>query len=102
MSKLFEPMTRWLARALPALIAMGCVSTDPNHNATAAPQQERPPEVMERIVIDKIWSAVPVGFCLLTHGDRQYVAYYNADRRMVVAMRSLAEDRFTRTVLPSE
>jgi hypothetical protein len=28
-----------------------------------------PPEVMEKVVVDKIWSAVRVGFCLLTHGE---------------------------------
>jgi len=59
------------------------------------------PEILEKIVLGKIWSAVPVQFCLLTHGDRQYVAYFNANRRMVVAMRSLTETNFTQTVLPS-
>lgn len=60
------------------------------------------PVVEESIVLDKVWSAVSVGFCLLTHGDRQYVAYYNADRRMVVAMRDLSEPSFTKKILPSE
>lgn len=59
------------------------------------------PTVQEKIVIDKIWSAVRAGFCLLTHGDNQYVAYYNSDRRMVVAMRKLSDKEFTKTVLPS-
>jgi hypothetical protein len=53
-------------------------------------------------VIDEIWSAVSVGFCLLTHEDLQYVAYYNSDRRMVVGMRSLSQSTFTTKVLPSE
>ena len=60
------------------------------------------PVVKERIVIDEIWSAVSVGFCLLTHEDLQYVAYYNSDRRMVVGMRSLSQSTFTTKVLPSE
>lgn len=60
------------------------------------------PVIQERIVLDKIWSAVPVRFCLLTHGDRQYVAYFNAERRMVVGMRSLAEHSFTKMILPSD
>ncbi|MEO0588610.1 MAG: BNR repeat-containing protein, partial [Planctomycetota bacterium] len=38
----------------------------------------------------------------MTHGDRQYLAYYNADRRMVVAQRSLDDSAFERFVLPSE
>jgi len=60
------------------------------------------PTVEEKIVVDKIWSAVSVGFALLTHGDRQYLAYYNADRRMVVAQRKLDEDMFEKFILPSE
>jgi len=56
---------------------------------------------LEKIVIDRTWSAVRVGFCLLTHGDRQYVAYYNAGRRMVVGMRKLSEKEFTKAILPS-
>lgn len=60
------------------------------------------PTVKEKIVIDKIWSAVPVGFCLLTEGDMQYVAYYNSERRMVIGMRRLDMPSFTKIVLPSE
>jgi hypothetical protein len=60
------------------------------------------PVVAEKIILDKIWSAVPVGFCLLTHGDKQYVAYYNAERRTVVGMRTLTDAEFIRVVLPSE
>lgn len=60
------------------------------------------PVIKERIVIDKIWSAVPVGFCLLTEGNMQYIAYYNSDRRMVVGMRLLNHSSFMTKVLPSE
>ncbi len=68
---------------------------------TMTPQHAIAFEIKEKVVIDKIWSAVWVGFCLRTHGDKQYVAYYNADRRMVVGMRQLSEDRFTTAILPS-
>jgi len=60
------------------------------------------PRVLEKIEVDEVWSAVSVGFALLTHGDRQYIAYYNADRRTVVGMRDLTDDAFTTHVLPSE
>ncbi|MDT8390714.1 MAG: BNR repeat-containing protein [Lentisphaeria bacterium] len=60
------------------------------------------PVIEERVVLGKIWSAVSVGFCLLTHENRQYVAYYNADRRMVVGQRDLSDDSFTQMILPSE
>lgn len=59
------------------------------------------PVVEEKVVVDTIWSAVPVGFALLTDGDRQYVAYYDSDRRMAVGQRKLGEPKFSKTVLPS-
>jgi len=51
-------------------------------------------EVARKIKIDQVWSGHPVGFCLLTNGNRQYIAYYNADRHMVVGQRELDEDNF--------
>jgi len=60
------------------------------------------PIVQETIVIDDVWSGHPVGFFLMTHGDRQYVAYYNAQRRMIVGMRKLDEPKFTLYELPSK
>ena len=43
----------------------------------------------------------PVRFCLLTEGGRQYVAYYDRERRMTVAARALDSDIWTHQVLPS-
>lgn len=54
----------------------------------------------EVIEIDKVWSGHPVGFCLLTHGNRQYIAYYNSTRNMVVGQRDLNENKFTLFVMP--
>jgi hypothetical protein len=62
----------------------------------------RPPVVLEAVHVDEIWSAVPVRFCLLTHGDMQYVAYFDSERRMAVVQRKLSERAFRdKTVLPS-
>ncbi|NQY85598.1 MAG: BNR-4 repeat-containing protein, partial [Alcanivorax sp.] len=58
--------------------------------------------VTEKVVIDKIWSAVRTGYSVVTDGDMQYVAYYNEHRRMVVGMRKLGEKEFKLMVLPSE
>ncbi|OQB87110.1 MAG: hypothetical protein BWX88_00520 [Planctomycetes bacterium ADurb.Bin126] len=49
--------------------------------------------------ISPVWSGHPVGFCLLTHKDRQFVAFYDADRVMSVAQRRLDQDKFTLTRL---
>ena len=50
--------------------------------------------------IDTVWSGHPVGFDLLTSPPHQYVAYYDADRHMVVAQRKLDETTWTHTRLP--
>lgn len=57
-------------------------------------------EVMESVEIEPVWSAHPVGFSLLTHGDVQFVAYYDAQRRMTVAQRRLGERTWTTQKLP--
>jgi len=60
------------------------------------------PVVKEKIVIDHVWSGHPVGFSLMTHDERQYVAYYNKDRQMVCGMRLLTESQFTLAVVKSK
>lgn len=55
---------------------------------------------VETVEVDKVWSGHPVGFALLTRGDRQFVAYYDAERRMTVAARSLGQDEWQKAVLP--
>ena len=58
-------------------------------------------EAIEQIIkIDQVWAGHPVGFCLLTHGNRQYIAYYNAERSMVVGQRSLEEEEFSLHAMP--
>ncbi|MCK4292227.1 MAG: BNR repeat-containing protein [Planctomycetes bacterium] len=47
------------------------------------------PRVERSVAVGQVWSGHRVGFCLLTEGQRQYVAYYDAKRRMTVAMRTL-------------
>ena len=61
----------------------------------------RIPVIKEKVVIDTVWSGHPVGFFLKTEGDRQYIAYYNAERRMVVGMRLLSEKSFATAIVPS-
>lgn len=52
--------------------------------------------------IGEVVADFPVGFCLLSAGERQYVAYYDAQRRMTVASRAIASDEWRYQVLPSE
>lgn len=57
--------------------------------------------IAETIVIDSVWAGHPVGFCLLTHDSRQYIAYYNANRNMVVGQRNLEDSAFQLHIMPA-
>ena len=59
------------------------------------------PRVVKVVDVAPVWSGHSVGFSLLTRGDRQFVAYYDAERRMTVAMRPLDSDQWSFKVLPS-
>ena len=50
-------------------------------------------KIIRSMSVGTIWSGHPVGFDLLTHGDRQFVAYYDAERKMTVGMRILERMR---------
>ncbi len=47
--------------------------------------------IVEVVDIAEVWSGHPVEFSLVTRGDRQFVAFYDAERRMTVAARTLGE-----------
>lgn len=57
-------------------------------------------ETEQVIEIAPVWSGHPVGFALLTHGERQYVAFYDANRRMTVGGRTLDAPSFQLVRLP--
>jgi hypothetical protein len=52
--------------------------------------------------IGTVPSDFPVGFCLLTSGKSQYVAYYDAERRMTIAKRNLDSNQWQYQPLPSK
>jgi len=51
--------------------------------------------------IAPVWAAQTVGFCLLTHGDQQFVAFYDAQRQMTLAQRTLGSPDWKFKKLPS-
>jgi hypothetical protein len=58
-------------------------------------------ESIEQVIeIDNVWAGHPVGFCLYTHKNRQYIAYYNATRNMVVGQRNLDDKNFELHIMP--
>ena len=60
------------------------------------------PAIVESLEVAPAWSGQSVGFCLLTADDRQYVAYYDHERRMTVAMRQLASTSWSYNTLPEQ
>ncbi len=60
------------------------------------------PSIAEKVFIDQVWAGHPVGFDLLTQEQRQYVAYYNKDRQMILASRQLNEKNWNKQILPSK
>lgn len=59
-------------------------------------------DVEKTLDIAEVPSTFPVGFCLLTRGERQYVAFYDKENRMTVAVRALGDDHWQFQVLPSK
>ncbi len=62
------------------------------------------PAVSNRVAVidvEPVWSGHPVGFSLLTQSNRQFVAYYDSQRRMTVAQRSLDATNWVFTKLDS-
>jgi len=61
----------------------------------------RPVYRVKRVIeISPVWAGHPVGFDLLTRGERQYAAFYDTERRMAVAARRIGEDAFRLMRLP--
>lgn len=52
--------------------------------------------------IEPVWAGHSVGFSLVTHGDKQFAAYFDANRQLSVAERSLASSDWKITKLDSK
>lgn len=58
-------------------------------------------ELAGRLNVTHVWSGCPVGFAMLTHPNRQFLAFYDADRVMTLAQRDLPDTTWTFAALPS-
>jgi len=58
-------------------------------------------QIVDTLDVDTVPSWFPVGFSLLTHGDDQYAAYYNAEHQLIVAKRRIADRQWQRVPLPT-
>ncbi len=86
---------------------IGCVAAfptmsyavEPNNAPEARPASET---ILETVEVAPVWSGHPVGFALLTHGQDQFVAFYDAERNMTVGQRKLGDSKFQLTKLDSK
>ena len=62
----------------------------------AAPLTPAAPAADDGILLDRVWSGHPVPFALLVERGHQFVAYYDADRRIVVTGRKLPDGAWSR------
>jgi len=84
-----------------ALVFYNCESRNSEDQPLVIDETDQTETIVQTIKIDSVWAGHPVGFCLYTHGNRQYIAYYNAERRTVVGQRNLEDDNFQLYVLPA-
>lgn len=69
--------------------------------ASRGAETPKPWKLAESVTVAPVWSGHTVGFALLTDGDEQFVAYYDAQRRLTVASRQLGSAKWTSKVLPT-
>ena len=58
-------------------------------------------EKVARIEVAPAWAGCPVGFSMLTCSNRQFLAFYGAERAMTLAQRDLSTNAWTFVELPS-
>jgi hypothetical protein len=54
-----------------------------------------------RLDVSTVWSGHPVGFDIVTKAGRQYVAFYDAERRLTIASRAIDSDAWQFVGLPT-
>jgi len=84
-----------------SLVLTNCANRNTSDEPVVIDETDQTESVVQTIKIDSVWAGHPVGFSLYTHGNRQYIAYYNAERRTVVGQRNINEDNFQLHVLPA-
>ena len=57
--------------------------------------------IVEEHTIADVWSGHPVRFALVTRADRQFFAFFDAERRLTVGSRTLGTDEFELVRLPT-
>lgn len=58
-------------------------------------------QLVDSLKIADVWSGHPVDFAFVQHGDSQYVAYYDSNRKMSIAVRHVKSKNIHTVSLPS-
>jgi hypothetical protein len=80
--------------------ASACVSQASSSNADPATTMtdsnlDADADILARLPIADAWSGHPVNFALVTRGDRQFAAFYDAERVLTIAARQLGSRQWT-------
>lgn len=89
---------RW-AWTLVSLLVIGLYGCQSAPLPSPKPAKDTLPDRV--LFIDYVWAGHPVGFVILTHEDHQFVAYYDRDRYLKVAARTLPSAHWTTVTLPA-
>jgi hypothetical protein len=76
-----------------------CIVKKPN-NPVVIDETNKTESIEQVIEIDSVWAGHNASFALYTHKNRQYIAYYNANRNLVVGQRNLNENNFDLHIMP--
>lgn len=99
-SKSIHIAIRKLMYGIFPVLVLSCANEKGQDAFITIDEREHKKSITKTIAIDKVWAGHPVGFALMTQGDRQYIAYYNEDRHMVVGQRRLNDDNFQLHKMP--
>jgi len=91
-------MDRW--QILLGLGLAWCAANSAAVSASDAVPVVRSAVAMEALDIAPVWAGHPVRFALLTHAPLQFVAFFDAERRLTVAQRRLDEHQWAFRQLP--
>ncbi|MFK7978871.1 MAG: BNR repeat-containing protein [Saprospiraceae bacterium] len=81
------------------LLTQSCIATKKQMPAQVTAKS---PTIVEELLIDSVWAANKVSFALRTVGDKQFVAYYDKNRMMTVAMRKVGSNIWQKKTLPNQ
>lgn len=86
------------------LLLLMALVTSCNNSAPSTTQlhQEDTLQIVEEITVDSVWAANRVWFDLHTVGDRQFIAYYDSERMMTVASRSVGSNTWQKKILSNQ